>query len=69
MALLITKSGGRKVKYERYDDYKIILEQVDRDWSEDAWQYKIEGTDFKDECEGYNIAVSDAKQIIDKINS
>jgi hypothetical protein len=65
MALLLTKNSGRKVKYERFGDYKIILEKIDRDWSEDAWQYEVEGTAIKDECEGYDEAVRYAKIEID----
>ena len=67
MGLLITKNSGRRVKIEWYGDYKIILEQVDRGWSEDAWQYEVEGTKIKDECEGYDEALMYAKKDIDKI--
>jgi hypothetical protein len=67
MALLLTKNSGRKVKYERFGEYKIILEQVDREWSEDAWQYEVEGTTIKDECEGYDKALMYAREEIDKL--
>jgi hypothetical protein len=56
-----------KTKYEHYKEYKIILTQIDRDWSEDAWQYKIGGTKIIDECEGYDNAIMYAKKEIDKI--
>ena len=52
---------------EYYKDFTIVLRQVDRDWSEDAWEYKVIGTSIKDECEGYDKAVAYAKEEIDNL--
>ena len=56
-----------RTKYEHYKDCIIVLTQIDRDWSEDAWEYKVTGTTIKDECEGYDNAVMYAKKEIDKL--
>ena len=56
-----------RIIYEHYNNCTIVLTQIDRDWSEDAWQYKVEHTKIIDECEGYDNAVMYAKKEIDKL--
>lgn len=55
------------MKREYYKNYTIILTEVRRDWSEDAWEYKVIGTPIKDECEGREEAIEYAKEEIDKL--
>jgi hypothetical protein len=50
-----------------YKQRVIILTEVDRDWSEDAWEYRVKGTTIKDECEGLEEAEQYAKEEIDKL--
>jgi hypothetical protein len=57
----------RPSKRRVHNGYTIVLTQIERDWSEDAWEYKVEGTAIKDECEGFDNAVMYAQQEIDKL--
>ena len=52
---------------KKYKDYTIILTEIYRDWSEDAWEYLVVGTSIRDECEGQEEALEYAKEEIDKL--
>jgi hypothetical protein len=49
----------------RYREFIIVIENIDREWSEDAQQYTVISTKIKDECEGVENALEYAKQDID----
>ena len=56
------------IKYrEVYRGHSIIIEEIDVDWSEDAYQYSIKGTSIVDECEGLDNAIDYAKEEIDNL--
>jgi hypothetical protein len=55
------------IKRVFHKQYVIELRRIDRDWSEDAWEYKVQGTNIQDECEGYDEAVMYAKDSIDEL--
>lgn len=51
---------------EYYKDHKVKIEQIDRDWSEDAYSVTIDGKYIDDlECEGYKEALKGAEKFID----
>jgi len=54
-------------KITRFNGYSIITEEIKRDWSEDAYSYKVVGTDIYDECEGEDNAIDYAKKEINYI--
>lgn len=58
-----------EIKREFYRQHVIELRQIDREWSEDAWSYKVRGTTIDDECEGYDEAVMYAKDELDDLLS
>lgn len=52
------------MRIEKYLDHTIVITDIVRDWSDDAVEYKVVGTDIKDECESH-MAVKLAKIDID----
>lgn len=50
-------------------NYKVQIRQVERDWSEDAWEFKVSGTKIHDECEGYEESLEFAKEKIQEYES
>ena len=58
---------GKKHYYKGFTIILTDLGKYARDWSEDAWQYQVIGTQIKDECEGQEGALEYAKEEIDKL--
>lgn len=52
------------MRIEKYLGYTILIKDIVRDWSETAVEYKVVGTDIKEECESH-MAVKLAKIDID----
>lgn len=53
---------------EFYKDHKIVITEIEAEWSEDAYHYEISGDvlNKQDECEGQENAIKYAKADIDE---